>query len=186
MLSIRFKPVGKKKQISFRVVVVERRSKLQGRFIEDLGWCNTHTDTHSVKEERIKYWLGVGAQPTDSVHNMLVRASVVDGPKRAVHAKKKVSKEEAQVPAESQNESTKQDMKSQSVEKAEEAKSSTKADDRPTHLSSDSHEFREKEESTEEALKSSGTSDESESQPQESVEEESKQEKTQEGKEEEK
>ena len=160
MLSIRFKPVGKKKQISFRVVVVERRSKLQGRFIEDLGWCNTHTDTHSVKEERIKYWLGVGAQPTDSVHNMLVRASVVDGPKRAVHAKKKVSKEEAQVPAESQNESTKQDMKSQSVEKAEE--------------------------STEEALKSSGTSDESESQPQESVEEESKQEKTQEGKEEEK
>ena len=156
MLSIRFKPVGKKKQISFRVVVVERRSKLQGRFIEDLGWCNTHTDTHSVKEERIKYWLGVGAQPTDSVHNMLVRASVVDGPKRAVHAKKKVSKEEAQVPAESQNESTKQDMKSQSVEKAEE--------------------------STEEALKSSGTSDESESQPQESVVEESKQEKTQEGK----
>ncbi len=162
MLSIRFKPVGKKKQISFRVVVVERRSKLQGRFIEDLGWCNPHTDTHSVKEERIKYWLGVGAQPTDSVHNMLVRASVVTGPKRAVHAKKKMSK----------NESTKQDIEPQSVEKAEEAKSSAKADDRPTHLSSDSNEFREKEEVKEE------------SQPQESVEEESRQEKTQEGKEE--
>ena len=170
MLSIRFKPVGKKKQISFRVVVVERRSKLQGRFIEDLGWCNTHTDTHSVKEERIKYWLGVGAQPTDSVHNMLVRASVVDGPKRAVHAKKKVSKEEAQVSTESQNESTKKDIEPQSVEKAE-GKEKTEEST---------------EESTEEALKSSGTSDESESQPQESVEEESKQEKTQEGKEEEK
>ena len=164
MLSIRFKPVGKKKQISFRVVVVERRSKLQGRFIEDLGWCNPHTDTQSVKEERIKYWLGIGAQPTDSVHNMLVRASVVDGPKRAVHAKKKVSKEEAQVPTESQNESVKEDIEPQSVEKAK-GKEKT-------------------EELTEEVLKSSGTSDESESQPQESVEEESKQEKTQEGKEE--
>lgn len=94
MLAIKFKRVGKKKQASFRVVIAEKRSKLTGRFVEDIGWYNPHTNEFSLKDERVKYWLGVGAQPTDSVHNLLVRAGIITEPKVAVHSTKKRKKQE--------------------------------------------------------------------------------------------
>jgi len=89
MLAIKLKRIGKKKQASFRVVVSERRSKLNGRFVEDLGWANPRTDTFNIVKDRILHWIGVGAKPTDTVHNLLVRAGVVKGPKVAVHKKSK-------------------------------------------------------------------------------------------------
>jgi small subunit ribosomal protein S16 len=94
MLAIKLRPVGKKKQISFRIVVVPKRSKLKGRFVEDLGWYNPHTDLFSVNKERAQYWVGEGAQPTDSVHNILISAHVIEGAKRAVHATSKKQAEE--------------------------------------------------------------------------------------------
>jgi len=93
MLAIKLRRVGKKKQASFRVVVAEKRSKLQGKFVEDLGWFNPHTDSFSLNKERVEYWLKVGAQPTDSVHNLLVRAAILKGPKIPVHAKPKKKEE---------------------------------------------------------------------------------------------
>ena len=57
MLAIKFKRVGKKKQASFRVVIAEKRSKLTGRFIEDIGWFNPHTDEFNLKNERVKFWM---------------------------------------------------------------------------------------------------------------------------------
>lgn len=95
MLAIKFRPVGKKKQRSFRVVVAEKRSKLQGRFVEDLGWYNPHNDQYSLNEERVKYWIGTGAQPTDGVHNLLVRAGILPGPKRPVHSSRKKEEKSA-------------------------------------------------------------------------------------------
>lgn len=85
MLAIKLRRVGKKGQASFRVVVAEKRSKLQGKFVEDLGWLNPHTDSFNLKKERVEYWLKVGAQPTDSVHNLLVKAGILKGPKIPVH-----------------------------------------------------------------------------------------------------
>ncbi len=95
MVSIRLKPVGKKHQISFRIVVAHKRSKQTGRFIEDLGWYNPHTDKSFVKEERAKYWLSVGAQPTDTVFNIFVNHKIVEGPKKPKHKK---SKKRAEAP----------------------------------------------------------------------------------------
>ena len=89
MLSIRLKPVGKKHQRSFRIVVAKKRSKRTGKFIEDLGWYNPHFDKFEVKKERVDYWLSVGAKPTDTVFNILVSAQVVKGSKKAVHKKPK-------------------------------------------------------------------------------------------------
>ena len=94
MLAIKFRPVGRKKQRTFRVVVAERRSKLKGRSVEELGWFNPHTDEFNVNGERTKYWIAAGAQPTDSVHNLLVRAGVISGPKRSVHSTRKRKKTE--------------------------------------------------------------------------------------------
>jgi len=88
MLIIRLKPVGKKKQISFRVTVGEKRSKLNGKVMEDLGFYNPHNDKFGLKEERIKYWMSNGAQVSDTVHNILVKGGVIDSPKRKVKMRK--------------------------------------------------------------------------------------------------
>lgn len=98
MLSIKLKPIGKKGQISYRIVVAEARSKLKGRFVEDLGWYNPYTNEFKVDEEKTKKWLSSGAQATDSVHNLLVRAGVYPGPKKAVHSTKKKKTEEGSAP----------------------------------------------------------------------------------------
>ena len=89
MLTIKLKRIGKKNQASFRMIVTEKRSKLQGRYVEDLGWLNPKSDELNVKKERIEHWLKNGAQPTDTVHNLLVKIGLIKGPKRAVHAKSK-------------------------------------------------------------------------------------------------
>jgi len=71
MLTIKLKSVGKKHQKSFRLIIQEKRSKLEGKFVEDLGWYNPHTDKLEVKEERILYWLNTGAKPTKTVGDIL-------------------------------------------------------------------------------------------------------------------
>ena len=78
MLMIKLKPIGKKKQISYRIIIGEKRSKLKGKFIEDLGWYNPHTDKFLINTERAKKWLSNGAQPTDTVHNILVSAKIIN------------------------------------------------------------------------------------------------------------
>ncbi|MBI5733078.1 30S ribosomal protein S16 [Candidatus Jorgensenbacteria bacterium] len=97
MLAIKLKRVGKKHQASFRVVVMEKRSKLQGRFIEDLGWWDPRADKGSVNPERAKYWISVGAHPTPSMHNLLVKTGVLNTKKIPVHkAPKKIEKPSAE------------------------------------------------------------------------------------------
>ena len=68
-VKIRLMRTGKKKQPSYRVVAKEARSPRAGRYIELLGFYNPLTDPPEIKleEERIKYWLSVGAQPSEKV-----------------------------------------------------------------------------------------------------------------------
>ena len=99
MLAIKLKRIGKKKQASFRVVVSERRSKLNGRSVEDLGWVNPRTNTFNVVKDRVLHWIGVGAKPTDTVHNLLVRTGVIKGPKVPVHKKSRELAETSTTPA---------------------------------------------------------------------------------------
>jgi small subunit ribosomal protein S16 len=89
MLAIKLKRIGKKHQATFRVIVAEKRSKLNGRFIEDLGWVNPHAHTSEIKKELAKKWISQGAQPTQTVHNLLVKNGVIDAPKIPVHKKSK-------------------------------------------------------------------------------------------------
>lgn len=89
MVVIRLQPRGKKKQRTFRVVVDNKGDKLTGKVIEDLGWFNPHQDEYELNDERVKYWLENGAQPSDTAHNLLVTAGFIDDAKRAVHSTKK-------------------------------------------------------------------------------------------------
>lgn len=93
MLAIKFKKIGKKHQPSFRIVVAEKKSKLTGRYIEDVGWLNPKSKESEIKKERAEHWLKMGAQPTDTVYNLFVKNNVIKGKKRAVHAKAKKTAE---------------------------------------------------------------------------------------------
>ncbi len=90
MLSIRLKRIGKKHQAAFRLVIGERRSKLKGDSLEDLGWYNPRVKKGEFNKERVNYWLGVGAKASDTVHNLLVTHGVITAEKRANHEIKKV------------------------------------------------------------------------------------------------
>lgn len=76
MLAIKLKGVGKKHQRSSRIAIQEKHSKLCGKFIEDLGWYNPHTNKFEIKEDRMVYWLSVGAQPTKTVGEILKKAKI--------------------------------------------------------------------------------------------------------------
>lgn len=71
MLVIRLKGIGKKHQRSFRLVVQEKRSKLVGKFIDDLGWYNPHTNKSEINKDRVSHWIKVGAQPSMTVAQIL-------------------------------------------------------------------------------------------------------------------
>lgn len=84
MLRIRLKRTGKKNSASYRVVVAERSSHPQSEGKEELGHYNPTTDPKEVelKEDRVKYWLDQGAQPSNTVHNLLIEEDIIDGDKR--------------------------------------------------------------------------------------------------------
>jgi small subunit ribosomal protein S16 len=93
MLSIKLQRIGKKHQPSYRLIVAEARSKMAAPPVEDLGSYQPRTKAAVFKRDRVSYWLGVGAQPTVSVHNLLVAQGIVSGAKYAVKIAKPVAKE---------------------------------------------------------------------------------------------
>lgn len=93
MLAIKLQRIGKKHQPSYRMVVAEKKSKLIGPPIEDLGAYSTLTKVSSINGERALYWIGVGAQPTMTVHNLLVKQGVLKAPTKAVKMNKPEVKE---------------------------------------------------------------------------------------------
>ena len=77
--------------------MAERRSKLDGRYLEDLGWLNPLSKEVNIKKERVLYWIEKGAWPTETVHNLLVRENVITGSKKPVHKKKKVEQQNKEI-----------------------------------------------------------------------------------------
>ena len=71
---IRLKRMGKIHAAQYRVVVVDSRKKRDGRVIEEVGYYDPQPNPSIIRidSERAQYWLGVGAQPSDQVRNLLV------------------------------------------------------------------------------------------------------------------
>lgn len=69
MVRLRLRRMGAKKAPFYRVVAADATSPRDGRFIEILGHYNPTKDPQIIelKEDRVRYWLGVGAQPSDTV-----------------------------------------------------------------------------------------------------------------------
>jgi len=80
MLKIRLRRMGAKKQPSYRVVVADARAPRDGAFVETIGHYNPLTDpaTVHIDEGKALHWLGVGAQPTDTVAHLLTRTGIME------------------------------------------------------------------------------------------------------------
>ena len=79
MVKIRLKRMGMKKEPFYRIVVSDSRTPRDGRFVEEIGYYNPVTEPAVIKfdEERAKYWLGTGAQPTETVRGLLKKSNLL-------------------------------------------------------------------------------------------------------------
>ena len=148
-LKIRLSRGGAKKRPYYRVVVADSRKPRDGRYIERVGTYNPmvakdHPERLKLDDERIKYWLGVGARPSDRVARFLGDLGMIDKPpipeqtkqhlpraktlKRQKEAEEK-AKKAAESPVEEKTDETPTDDKPE--EKAEEKTDETPADDKP-------------------------------------------------------
>ena len=101
---VRLTRVGSKKNPIWRVVVADQRSPRDGRFIETIGRYNPQTDpsTIVIDEERLQHWVARGAQPTNTV-KQLVKARHKEAPAPEVPAEETPSasaEDAASTPAE--------------------------------------------------------------------------------------
>lgn len=80
MVRIRLRRQGARNQPSYRIVVADARAPRDGRFIETIGFYNPRTNppTFRVDEERARYWLSQGAQPSEPVARILRKVGVLD------------------------------------------------------------------------------------------------------------
>ena len=77
MLAIRLMRMGAKKRPSYRIVVKEKQSKRDGAFLENVGTYDPTREPAEIKlkTERVRYWIEKGAQPTDTVRQLIKQAA---------------------------------------------------------------------------------------------------------------
>ena len=94
MLKLRLQRIGKRGQAYFRLVATEHTTKPQGKYLELLGSYDPHKKVLLAKSERIKYWLGQGAQLSPTANNLLITKGIIQGEKvKAWKAKKSDQKQ---------------------------------------------------------------------------------------------
>ena len=109
-LKIRLSRGGSKKRPFYRIVVAEAASPRDGRYVERLGHYNPMTAKDNdqrlvVNGERVSYWLGLGAQPTERVQKLLASLELMapvklrEQPKKSAVGKKRAEREEEEAAA---------------------------------------------------------------------------------------
>lgn len=118
MVRLRFQRLGRHNRPFYRLAAIDQRTRRDGVVIEALGWFNpVEKDAAKqiqINEERVKHWISVGAQPTDTVRDFLAKRKLVDvalWEKDREHDRKRVDKKKAAEAA-----------KAEAGEKKEEAK----------------------------------------------------------------
>ncbi len=117
MLVIRFNTVGRKNHKQYRIAVQEKSQAPGGRHVALVGSYNPHSKETILKTDEIKDWIAKGAQPSDSVYNLLIRNGVIEGEKRKVKVPKKKIEETDQKEAVKEE---KVDEENKSEEKSDE------------------------------------------------------------------
>ena len=142
MLVIRFFRVGKKNQPSFKIVVTDKRRPTRGgRFIEEVGFYNPLKKEKILRQDRVKYWLSVGAKPSPTVYNLLISEKIIEGKKIPVHkkAKKKAAPEGGEPRPESSGREEKpapEKLAEETPKEKEEPKEEKKKEEKPVEEAS--------------------------------------------------
>ncbi len=98
---MRLQRVGRAHEPAFRLVLTDSTNATRsGKFKEILGSYDPRKEADALSADRIKYWLANGAQPTDSVHNLLVKHKIIDAKKIHVSTKSSPVPPPAETPAE--------------------------------------------------------------------------------------
>ncbi|MDG2031954.1 MAG: 30S ribosomal protein S16 [Phycisphaerales bacterium] len=106
MVVIRMQRMGRAHRPFYRIGVMDKRSPRNGRVIENLGWYDpVHTmgkdkPEYQINEDRTRYWLSVGAQPSDTVRDLLRKAEIDAKPGTAYVAAPMEAAEAAEAAAE--------------------------------------------------------------------------------------
>ena len=132
MLAIRLTRVGKKNKPQYRIVVQEKSKATSSNYIEKVGFYNPHDDSESglqLNEERIKHWISKGAEPSDTIHNMLVEKKIIEEKKIPKGRPTKKKKEGEEVEGEEKKEEVKEEPKAE--EKKEETPKEEKVEEKP-------------------------------------------------------
>ncbi|MDR2464572.1 MAG: 30S ribosomal protein S16 [Holosporales bacterium] len=100
-LKIRMARGGAKKRPFYRIVVAENTSPRDGRFVERVGHynpllSNDNPERVVINTERVKYWLGIGAKPSERVELFLAKAGLLPTVVRIEQPKKSQPKKKAQ------------------------------------------------------------------------------------------
>jgi small subunit ribosomal protein S16 len=135
LLKIRLNRTGKKGQPSFRVVVQEHTASVGGKFLEEVGYYRpaTKNKEHKFDVERIKHWISMGAQPSDTVAVLLKKEGMSDMDKYIAprtHHKKKKSEAKAEAAAKPAQPAAAKPAEAK-VEKPVEAKAEKPAEQQP-------------------------------------------------------
>lgn len=77
MLKLRLKRFGKKRGASYRIVVAQSTSRRDGRPVAEVGFYNPQSNETRLDEAALTDWLKKGAQPTDTVRNILTKANLL-------------------------------------------------------------------------------------------------------------
>ena len=86
-VKIRLTRGGRKKQPFYHVIAADARSPRDGRFIEKLGFWNPIKKELKWDAERVNYWLGTGAQPTETVSKLIIKEGLGSDVQRAKYQK---------------------------------------------------------------------------------------------------
>lgn len=133
MVRIRMKRMGRTHRPFYRINAVDRRAKRDGRVIENLGWYNPiekdESKQLSLNEERIKHWLGVGAQPSETVADLLAKNGLIDAEAHKAAREKRIARKVAKLEEErkAKDAAAKAEAEAKAKEEAE-AKAKAEAD----------------------------------------------------------
>lgn len=89
MLKIRLQRIGRKNEPSFRLVLTESKNAAKsGKALEVLGSHDFRKTNTILHKDRIEYWMSMGAQVSDTAHNLLISNKIISGKKKNVLPKK--------------------------------------------------------------------------------------------------
>ena len=133
-LRIRLSRGGAKKRPFYRLVVTDSRFPRDGRYIERVGTYNPmvpkdHAERIVLQEDRIKHWLGEGAQPSDRVHRFLAAAGMMEA--RTFNEQPKKSKPKAKTLERMKEKEDKQQAAKDAAESAAAAAAAAPAEEAP-------------------------------------------------------